>query len=55
MRAMCDIKLVDKKMKKDIMQMFDLEGKIDLLAKANSFYWYGYVLRKDKNYLLSME
>ena len=31
------------------MQMFDLEGIRDQLAKANSACWCGHVLRKDKN------
>ena len=31
------------------MQMLDLNETIDLVAKANSVRWYGYLLRKDRN------
>ena len=49
MRSMCGMKLVDKKLTKDLMHMLDLNKTIDQLAKANSVRWYGHVLRKDKN------
>ena len=52
MRSMCGVKLVDKKLTKDLMQMLDLNETIDQLARANSGHWYGHVLRKDKNNFL---
>ena len=51
MRSMCGVKLMDKKLTKDLMQMLDLYEAIDQLAKANSARWYGHVLRKDKEKL----
>ena len=42
---------MDKKLTKDLMQMLDLNGTLDQLAKASSVRWYGHVLRKDKNNL----
>ena len=52
MESMCEVKLMDKKSIKDIMQMLDLNEATDYLAKANSVRWYGHVLRKDKNNFL---
>ena len=52
-RNMCGVKLMDKKMTKDLMQMSDLNETIDQLAKANSVCWYGHALRKDENNFLS--
>ena len=51
-RNMCGVKLMDKKLTKDLMQMLDLNETIDQLAKANSVHWYEHVLRKDKNNFL---
>ena len=50
-RRMCRVKLVDKKLTRDLMQMLDLNETVDQLAKSNSVRWYGHVLRKDKNNL----
>ena len=36
------------------MSMFDLNGTIDQLAKANGVHWYGHELRKDRNNFLRM-
>ena len=52
MVSMCGVKLVDKTSAKDLMQMLDFKETIDQIAKANSFRWYGHVLRKDKNNIL---
>ena len=43
---------MDMKSIKDLMQMLDLNEAIDQLARANSVFWYGHVLRKDKNNFL---
>ena len=50
LRSMCGVKLVDKKLTRDLMQMLDLNETMDHLAITNSVRWYKYVLRKDKNY-----
>ena len=46
------MKLVDKNLRKDLMQMLDLNETIDQLSRANSVRWCGHVLRKDKNNFL---
>ena len=51
-RNMCGVKLIPKKLTRDILQMLDLNETIDQLAKANSVRWYGHVLRKDENNIL---
>ena len=43
---------MDKKSKREIMQMLDLNETMDQLARAISVRWYGYVLRKDINNFL---
>ena len=45
MRSLCGVKFVDKKSKKNLMQMLDLNEAMDQLAKANSVRWHGHVLR----------
>ena len=51
-RNMCGVKLMHKKLTKDLMQMLDFNETMDHLAQANSVRWYGNVLRKDKNNFL---
>ena len=48
----CGVKLVDKKLTNNLMQMLNLSGTIDQLAKANSVRWYGRVSGKGKNNFL---
>ena len=43
-RSKCGVKLVDKKLTNDLMQMLDLDEIIDQLTKVH---WYGHVLRND--------
>ena len=52
MRRMRGVKLVDKMLTKDLMQMLDLNETIGQLAKADSVHCYGHVLRKDKKNFL---
>ena len=54
MRRLCGVKVVDKVLTRDLMQMLDMNETIDLLTRANSVRWYGHVLRKHKNNLLRM-
>ena len=49
MKAKCVMKLVDKRMSKDLMQILGLEETIDYLAKDSSIGWYWHVMRQDKN------
>ena len=51
-RAMCGVKLMDRKKTEDLMQMLGLEESVDQLAKANSVRWYGHVLRREDEHAL---
>ena len=51
-RSMCGVKLVNKKLTNDLMQMLDLKETTYQLAKANSVHWYGQVFEKQKNNFL---
>ena len=44
-RAMCSVKLVDKKNTEDLMDMLGLKEAADKLAKVNGMRCYGHVLR----------
>ena len=52
-RNKCGVKLMRKKLTKDLMKMLDLTEIIDQLAKASSVRWHGHVLRNDRNNFLS--
>ncbi|XP_006820969.1 uncharacterized protein LOC102810427 [Saccoglossus kowalevskii] len=45
-RVMCGLKLMDRKITEDLMQMLGLKETVDRLAKANGVRWYGHVLRR---------
>ena len=45
-RAMCGVKLMDKKNSDALMNMLGLEETLEKLAKANGVRWYGHILRK---------
>ena len=51
-RAMCGVKLMDKKKTVDLMEMLGLKESVDQLAKANGVRWYGHVLRRDGDHAL---
>ena len=44
----------DTRWAKDLMLMLGLNETIDQLAMANSFRWYGYVLRREDGHVLIM-
>ena len=46
-RAMCGVKLMDKRNTEELMNLLGLKGTLDRLAKANGVRWYGHVLRRD--------
>ena len=52
LRSICGVKLGDKKLTKDLIQMLDMNETIYQLAKANSVRWCGHVLINDKNNFL---
>ena len=51
-RAICGVKLMDKKNTEDLMDMLGLKETVDRLAKANGVRWYGHVLRREKDDVL---
>ena len=44
-RAMCGVKLMDKRNTEELMDMLGLKEGADKLAKINGMRWYGHVLR----------
>ena len=51
-RAMCGVRLMDKKKTNDLMDMLGLEESLEQRAKANGVRWYGHVLRRDEGHVL---
>ena len=51
-RAMCGVKLMDKKKTDVMMCMLGLNESIDKLAKANGVRWFGHVLRRPNDDIL---
>ena len=50
-RAMCGVKLMDKKRTEDLMELLGLETQVQM-AKANAVRWYGHVLRSEDGHIL---
>ena len=46
-RAMCGVKLLDRRNSEELMDMLALKESLDRMAKASSMRWYGHVLRKE--------
>ena len=51
-RAMCGVKLRDRRNTEDLREMLGLEESVEQLARANGVRWYGHVLRKDDEHVL---
>ena len=51
-RAMCDVKSVDKKNIEELMDILGLKESADKLARTNRVRWYRYVLRRPKEDVL---
>jgi len=51
LRAMCGVKLMDRKNTKDLMNMLGLTASIEMTAKANVLRWFGHVLRTENSAL----
>ena len=45
-RAMCGVKLLDRRTSKELMDMFAIKESLDRIAKASSMRRYGHVLKK---------
>ena len=46
-RAMCGVKLMEKKNTEELMSVLGLNETVDKMAKANGVRWYGHVLRRE--------
>ena len=46
-RAMCGVKLSDRRNSEELMDMLEITESLDRMAKASSMRWYGHVLRKE--------
>ena len=51
-RAMCGVKLVDKRNTEELMDMLGLKKAVDKLARANGVRWYGHVMRQPEEDIL---
>ena len=51
-RALCGVKLVNKRNTEELMDMLGLKEAADKLAKANGVRWYGHVLRQPEEDVL---
>ena len=47
MRAMCRVKLIEKRRSQELMSLLGLKDTLDGLARASGVQWYGHVLRRD--------
>ena len=52
MRAMCGIKIIEKRRSQELMSLLGLEDTLNGLDKASGVRWYGYVLRSDNGDVL---
>ena len=52
-RAMCGVKLLDRRNSEELMDMLGTKESLDRMAKASCMRWYGHVLRKqDENVIV---
>ena len=46
-RAMCGVKLLDRRNSEELMNMLGIKKSLYRMAKPSSIRWYGHVLRKE--------
>ena len=51
-RSMCGVKLVDRKIMEDLMEMLGLKETLEGMVKTNGVRWYGHVIRRNDNNIL---
>ena len=51
-RAMCGVKLMERKRTEDLMEILELKETVVQMAKANGVRWYGHVLKRDDGHVL---
>ena len=47
-RAMCRVKLLDRRISEKLMDTLGIKESLDRMAKASSMRWYGHALRKER-------
>ena len=47
MRAMCGVKLIEKKRSQKLMNLLGLKVTLNGLARASGVQWYGHVLKRN--------
>ena len=53
-RAMCGVKLLDRRNSEKLMDMLSIKESLDRMAKASSVRWHGHVLRKEDENVIVM-
>ena len=51
-RAMCGVKLMERRRTEHLMEMLGLKETVVQMAKANGVRWYGHALRRDDSHVL---
>ena len=52
MRAMCRVKIIEKRKSQELMSLLGLKNTLDGLARASGMRWYGNVLKRDNGDVL---
>ena len=52
MRAMCKVKVMEKRTSQELMSLLSLKDTLDGLARASRVQWYGHILRRDNGDVL---
>ena len=52
MRAMCEVKIIEKRRSQELMSLLGLKDTLDGLARASGVWWYEHVLRRDNGDVL---
>ena len=52
MRAMCGVKIIEKRSSQELMSLLGLKDTLKGLARATGVRWYGHVLKRDNDDVL---
>ena len=52
MRAMCGVKMIEKKRNQELTSLLGLKDPLDGLARVTGVQWYGHVLRRNNSDVL---
>ena len=51
-RAMCGVKLIEKRSSQELMDLLGLKETLDRLAKTNRIRWYGQTSQSEQNLMV---